>query len=105
VQAVKESSITAVLKTDHFDCDLPSEQAVLGKEHFARSATTESCLNNKTIGAAACQIADWRLQHGNLPTKNYIPATDCVAAGLAFNVTLAGVVASARVAHFGPGQI
>ncbi len=83
LQAVTESGIPAVFQTDHFDCDSPSEQAVLCKEHLAHGAAAESCLNRKTIDAAAGQIADWGLQHGKPAneTRNCMPATDCVAAG------------------------
>src|ERR1700756_2275058 len=77
-----ESGILAVLKPDHFDCDSPPEQAVLSKKHFTHSAAAEFCFNDKTIDAAAREIADsCRLLHGTCRRTNCMPATDCVAAG------------------------
>src|SRR5712671_1456520 len=60
-----ESDILAVLQPDHFDCDPPPEQAVFSEKHLAHGPTAESCLNDKTIDAAAREIAaPYRLLHG-----------------------------------------
>jgi hypothetical protein len=77
-----ENGIPAVLKPDHFDCDLPPEQAVLSKKNLAHGAAAEFCFDNKTIDADAGEITgSYRLLHGTPANerKNCMTTTDCVA--------------------------
>ena len=89
-----EGSVLATIEPDHFECDPPFEQAVLGKKHLSHGAATEFCFNHKAISAVAGELADfYGLLHG-LPAneRKELHARKRTAWPLAsVNVSIAGV--------------
>jgi hypothetical protein len=105
LHALVESSITAFLKPDYFDCDATTEESVLGKKNVAHSAAAEFCFNSETMNAATGKsVASCRLLHGIPQQEKELHAHNHCVAATSVRELLPALKRARESLNFCPGQ-